>query len=272
MLGAAIFFGEPWRDPLHWVAVLSVLFLAALHGAAVRTGVALTAGWPEWLRRLPRALAGAQLVLLASGVALLVIGLVTGWSRVESLTRALHPGIAGGVLLVLLQLTLLPTLLVWSASYGLGAGFTLGTGSVVAPAATALGVLPGVPVLGALPPTGPGSAVQLWWLGAGVLAGAVAAWLMLRGGERRRFDQTSLLGGLAGLLAALLLVGLGWAASGDLGADRLAGLGPRLLPLLVMATTTMGLAGMIAGALIGLLRPRRAPQPVEPAEPEESAR
>ena len=53
--------------------------------------------------------------------------------------------------------------------------------------------------------------------------------------------------------------------AGRLGADRLAGLGPRLLPLLVMATTTMGLAGMIAGALIGLLRPRRAPQPVEPA-------
>jgi hypothetical protein len=37
---------------------------------------------------------------------------------------------------------------------------------------------------------------------------------------------------------------------------RLTDMGPRLFPLLVMAGTTMGLSGMIAGLVLGLI-PRR---------------
>ena len=188
---------------------------------------------------------------------MLVVGLVHGWDRVEALTRALHPGTAGGILLVVTQLTVLPNLLLWSGLYALGAGFTLGNGSVVAPAATSLGVLPGLPVLGALPAAGPGSTSQLWWLVAGALAGATAAWLALRGGAGTRIDRASLLGGAAGLAAALVLVGLAWLSSGDLGSVRLAGLGPRLLPLLVMSSTTLGLSGLITGAVVWALRRRR---------------
>ena len=54
-----------------------------------------------------------------------------------------------------------------------------------------------------------------------------------------------------------MFVGLAWAASGDLGNVRLAGLGPRLVPLLVMSGTTMGLAGMITGLVLGLVRRAR---------------
>ena len=72
-----------------------------------------------------------------------------------------------------------------------------------------------------------------------------------------RFDASSLVGGLAGVLAGLVFVALGWAAGGDLGVVRLTGLGPRLLPLLVMAGTTMGLAGLLTGLVLGLLRLRR---------------
>jgi hypothetical protein len=97
----------------------------------------------------------------------------------------------------------------------------------------------------------------LWWLAAGGLAGAVAAWVVLRTGGVRRFDTSSLIGGLAGLLGGAMFVGLAWAASGDLGTVRLAGLGPRLLPLLVMSLTTMGLAGLITGLVLGLISGRR---------------
>lgn len=253
---AAMFFGEPARAPGHVLAVVAVLFAAAYVGAARGSGTDLRQRWPHWLRGLPVAVGAAQLVLLGCGVAVLVVGLVLGWGRVEALTRSLEPGLTGGVLLVLAQLAVTPNAVVWSGSYALGAGFTLGNGSVVAPAATQLGVLPGVPLLGALPGAGPGGTPQLWWLAAGVLAGAVAAWLALRGGIGARFDQTSLLGGLSGVLAGATFVGLAWITSGDLGAAQLAGLGPRLLPLLVMATTTLGLSGLITGALIGLLRRR----------------
>jgi hypothetical protein len=54
-----------------------------------------------------------------------------------------------------------------------------------------------------------------------------------------------------------MFAAVAWAASGDLGAVRLTDMGPRLLPLFVMASTTMGLAGMITGLAIGLM-PRRA--------------
>jgi hypothetical protein len=69
-----------------------------------------------------------------------------------------------------------------------------------------------------------------------------------------RYDEASLVGGLAGLLGGLVFAGLGWATSGDLGSLRLAGLGPRMLPLVIMAVTTMGLSGMIAGLTLGLVR------------------
>ena len=68
-----------------------------------------------------------------------------------------------------------------------------------------------------------------------------------------RFDQASLAGGACGLLAGAVFAGLAWAASGDLGTLRLAGIGPRLFPLLVMAGTTMGLSGLITGLAFGLV-------------------
>jgi hypothetical protein len=173
---------------------------------------------------------------------------------VTALNQALNTGVAGGIALLLLQLAYAPNALVWSGSYALGAGFTLGGGSVVAPAATTLGILPGLPLLGALPTNGPGSVAELWWLAAGALAGAAAAWVVVRSRRPARFDLTSLVGGLAGGLAAVVFVGLAWATSGDLGTLRLADLGPRLLPLLVLAGSTMGLSGLIAGLVLALVR------------------
>ncbi|MGI3779413.1 MAG: cell division protein PerM [Janthinobacterium lividum] len=254
VLGAAIFFGQPWRAPGRWAAVVLVLLVAAWAGAGSRVGRPIGSSWPRAVSGVPRAVAGALGVLLLAGCAVLVLGLVSGWDRVVHLNAALGAGSAGTALLVVLQASVLPNALVWSGSYALGAGFSLGTGSVVAPAATSLGVLPGLPLLGALPAAGPGSTLQLWWLVCGAVAGALAAWIALRAGVTRRFDASTLLGGLAGVVAALVFTGLAWTTSGDLGSLRLTGLGPRLVPLLVMSTTTLGLSGLLAGAVIGVVR------------------
>lgn len=253
VLATAVFLGEPWRAPGRWAAVVLVLLVAAWAGAASRGGRPVGSTWPAALRGLPRAVAGAQVVLLVAGAGVLVLGLVTGWDRVVGLSAALQAGPFGTALLVLVQAALLPNALVWSGSYALGAGFSLGAGSVVAPAATSLGVLPGLPLLGALPAAGPGSTSQLWWLASGALAGSLAAGLALRSGAVRRFDACTLLGGLAGVAGALVFTGLAWTTSGDLGTVRLIGLGPRLLPLLVMSSTTLGLSGMLTGAVIGIV-------------------
>jgi hypothetical protein len=259
VLGVGAWQGQPWRDPLHWAAVIGVLGLAAVWGAARALGRRLTDGWPDWTRALPRAVLGAQLVLLVFGAALVLISLVRHLDRVTALHAALNPGVAGGIALLMAQLVVVPNVLVWAAAYALGSGFAVGTASVVAPAATELGILPGVPLLGALPGAGPGSPLLLLWLVAGALAGGLAAALVVRSRPGLRFDASSLVGGLTAILAALVFVALGWAAGGDLGVTRLTGLGPRLLPLLVMAGTTMGLAGLLTGLVLGLVRLRGRP-------------
>jgi hypothetical protein len=241
--------------PVRGLAVSALVAVAAAGWGSCRAlGCDLTAGWPAWARAVPRAVAGAQLTLLAAGAAALATGLVVHVDRVVALSESLDAGVVGGIALLLAQLAFVPNAVVWSASYALGAGFTLGQGSVVAPASTQLGLLPSVPLLGALPGSGAGEPVQLWWLAAGALAGAVAAWLVTRARPAARLDETCLVGGLSGVTAGLVFVVLAWATSGDLGAARLAGLGPRLLPLLVMAATTLGLAGMLVGLVVGLLR------------------
>lgn len=256
VLVVAVLLGQPWQAPAHWAAVIAVLAGAAAWGSSRELGQSLLPGWPAWLRSVPAAVLGTQLVMFTAGVAVLVTALWLHRDRVVALNQALDPGAAGGVALLVGQLAFAPNACVWAGSYALGAGFRLGTGSVVAPAGSDIGILPGLPLFGAMPATGPGSALLLWWLAAGVLAGAVAAWLVVRARPSARFDETSLVGGLSGLLGGLVFTGLGWAASGDLGTLRLADLGPRLQPLLVMAMTTMGLAGMLTGLLLGLVRRR----------------
>jgi hypothetical protein len=251
VLGVAALDGDPLAAVGHWLVVLAAIWLAAVLGAARALDQRLTETLPPWARAVPRAVAGAQLVMLLAGAALLASALIVHLDRVVALTKALDPGVAGGIALLVLQLAYAPNAIVWSGSYALGAGFTVGPGSAIAPAGTQLGILPGLPMLGALPANGAGRPEQLWWLVAGAIAGAVAAWIIVRGRPAARFDEASLVGGLSGLLAGLAFAGLAWAASGDLGSLRMTGLGPRLLPLLTMAVTTMGLSGMVVGLVLG---------------------
>jgi hypothetical protein len=252
VLMVAVLWGEPWRAPARWAVVIGAYFLAAWWGSS-RNLAPKRAEVPGWARTIPRAVLAAQLTMLAAGAAVLGTGLWIHLERVEALHEALHPGVAGAIALLLIQLAFAPNALIWSASYALGPGFSLGAGSVVAPAATQLGMVPGIPLLGALPSPGPGDLAQLWWLAAGAVAGAITCWVVLGSRPAARFDEASLVGGLCGLLAGAAFAGLAWAASGDLGTVRLAGLGPRLIPVLVMAGTTMGLSGLITGLAFGLV-------------------
>jgi len=254
VLAAAAWLGEPWQVPGRWAAVVAVLVLAASWGSSRRLGAARSSD-KAWV--ISRGVVAAQLAMLVAGSAVLITGLVVHLKRVEGLYEVLQPGVAGGIALLLLQLAFVPNALIWSASYALGSGFSLGAGSVVAPAATELGILPGIPLLGALPSPGPGDALELWWLAAGAPAGAIACWMLLAARPAVRFDEASLKGGACGVLAGLAFAGLAWAASGDLGTLRLTDVGPRLFPLLIMAATTMGLSGLITGLALGLLPRRR---------------
>lgn len=244
------------------IGAFLVAAVSGLVGAARVIGWELTAELPQWLRVVPKAVAAAQLVMIATSATVLAVALIRHHNRVEALHTGLDPGVLGGILLLGVQLLWLPNFIIWCGSWALGAGLQLGTGSIIAPSQTTTGLLPSIPVLGAVPAPGPGSGSALWWLASGAVAGGVAAWVVVAARRRARFDEVALVGGLSGMLAGLVFCLLGGLSSGDLGGNRLIDLGPRIPELLVMGPTVMGISGLLVGLVAGLTRsepPAEAP-------------
>jgi hypothetical protein len=266
LLAVALLAGGPWPALRAGTVMLVVVAASAAWGCCRARNSWPTDSWPAWSRAVPRAVAAALLLLFAGGAAVLATGLALNLDRVTTLLTALDAGIVGNIALLLGQLAYAPNAIVWAASYAIGPGFTLGDGSIVSPAATELGALPSIPMLAAVPDVGPGGVSHLWWLALGVAAGAVAATLVVLARPSARFDETSLVGALAGSLAGVAFTGVAWLTSGDLGTDLLAGLGPELVPVLVMSASTMGLSGAVCGAALGLWRRRPHRSRAEPAE------
>ncbi len=253
LMATALLLGHPFAAVRSAAVMSAVVAATAAWGAARALDCRPVDRWPAWSRTLPRAVLAAQLVMGSVGAAALVTAAIQQLGRIERLVQTLDAGLAGNIALLALQLAFAPNLIVWAASYTLGAGFSLGPASSVAPAGIEVGLLPAVPIFGALP-DGSGDGTHLWWLAGGVLAGAVAAAVVVVGRRAARVDETSLVGGFAGVLAGATFTGLAWLSGGDLGIARLIDLGPRLLPLLVLAVTTMGLSGMATGLVLGLVR------------------
>jgi hypothetical protein len=168
---------------------------------------------------------------------------------VVGLAESLSAGPAGGLALTALQLTLLPTVVVWAASWIAGPGFAVGAGSSVSPLGTTLGPLPSLPLLGALPHQVPPIALAV--VALPVVAGFVLA--VLLPGDRPHgaaaLATVAVAAGTAGLLLGLLAA----AASGAAGPGRLQTVGPD--PLQVGLAVA---AEVAIGVLLGLAcAPRR---------------
>ena len=259
VLGAAIFLGEPWRAPERWAAIVLVLLVAVV-GRSRRAGRA-----PPRVRLAPRGVGAAAGGRRRAGRPAADRGRsppprpgdrlgpgrrpqhrAAGRFGGHGAPRR-HPGVRAAERPRLVGLVRPRRRLQHGQRLGGGTGGDLAR----RPARPAAARRPARQRTRQHP-----AAVVA---ASGVVAGALAAWLALRGGTTRRFDTSTLLGGLAGVVSALAFTGLAWTTSGDLGTVRLTGLGPRLLPLLVMSTTTLGLAGMVTGAVTGVVRHLRRP-------------
>lgn len=196
-----------------------------------------------------RGAAIALLGLLAAGLLTTVGFLVAGLGHAGALMDQLDPGIIGGIVLTLLQLALLPTVSVWALAALLGGRFAVGVGTSISLGASSTGVLPALPLLAVLPQ--PGAAP--WWsyllLALPITAIGAGSMRVVRdvaGSDLR--TRAIAWGSYAGavVLGTVLLLGL---ATGQIGAARLADLGPHLgtaiLPLLGMVAGTLGLAILI---------------------------
>ncbi|WAJ33898.1 DUF6350 family protein [Arthrobacter sp. FX8] len=176
---------------------------------------------------------------LALAAALLAVDLFIHWNLVVSVYEALDAGPVGGAALTIAQLGFLPNLVVFALAWTSGAGFAMGVGSQVGPLGTAVGPLPSIPVLAAIP-SGPLDYAFVAMI-VPVLAGVMAGWWFLREGENH-FDEwlaikvharwftatvsTFALGALAGVAAGLLTLCLAWVARGSAGVGRLTAIGP----------------------------------------------
>nr|WP_237550770.1 DUF6350 family protein [Streptomyces sp. SID8354] len=174
-----------------------------------------------------RAAGAATLALLASGAALVLLGLALHPGRFADDLGQLAPDWAGRCTVLLLCLALLPNAAVWGAAYGLGPGFTVGAGTAVGPLATSpRPPLPHFPLLSGLPAPGPGS----WWqIAPALVVPASAAVLLARyaaGDGHRSWGRTAGTAAVAAVLCGVAMGVLGGLAGGALGEGTLVSFGP----------------------------------------------
>lgn len=174
-------------------------------------------------------------VSLLVGVSSLVFAVwaIAGRATSADIVTGLAPGIVGGIVLALAQLTLVPNLVAWSASWLIGPGFAVGEGTHFTAAGSEPGVLPSVPLLGALPGDGWTNGATAWAPALVVVLGVVAGVFVWRrlpddAGSPRWSDLALAVLALAGtagvLLGVLVAVASGAVGSGGLstvGADGL---------------------------------------------------
>lgn len=221
-------------------------------------------------RPIPEALAdGAVAVLrggsaataMVIGIAALVLALLIfgNYGAIISLYEQLQTGVAGGVALTIGQLAILPNLVVWLASWLVGPGFAIGTGSAVSPLGTALGPLPGLPLFGVIPPGG--YAFGLVGVVVPILAGFVTGVLLHARPGAHRIDGIRSIALTAlgiGVVAGVELGLLAWWSSGALGPGRLHDVGPNPWLVGAIAAGEVAVAAAIGLAAAGRVRPGRS--------------
>src|SRR5699024_1494423 len=163
----------------------------------------------------------------------------------SALFDQLSPGIVGGLVLTLLQLALLPLVAVWALTVLLGGTVGVGTSTGISLDGAETGVLPVLPMLGALP--GPADFPSAVWLlmilpMLPVGLGAVRLVRDVAHLERRERIIAWSAYPAAVVVVGLLLAGL---STGGIGDGRLVHLGPQMstlaLPLIGIVVVSTGL-------------------------------
>lgn len=204
---------------------------------------------PDVVRRAIRPAATGVGALLAIGMAVVVLLVVLRFGQVRHLHDELAAGVVGSIVLTLAQVLCLPNLGLWAVSFLAGTGFSVVEGASTTWTGSRSGLMPMVPVLGALPDPGafPG------WLPAlallPVAVGALIGWRSLRSLALLSTTRTKLLvTGTAVALAAGAVGLLDALAGGSLGAQRLSHLGAPAVPMTLALLVQLALgAGLVLG-------------------------
>ena len=238
-----------WRGVLGAPVLAALGCLVAMRGRLPADLVRLLARIPVSVRAGVRVGVFAGAALLAVAAATVIAAVVIGFSRVMDLHRALVPDGVSSVIIVLAQMLLFPTLVLWATGFLTGPGFAVGEGTSFSPTGIETGPLPVVPVLGALPePDGPAGSVGFVVL-LGVAAGALAG-LWLRRRHPAPLADTALAVVASVLTAALAIGVLAALSSGSVGPGRMAQVGPDAVAVGVAVAWQLALGAAITALLL----------------------
>jgi len=234
-----------------FVGGLVVSSVAGGAGVLVGSGQArrLLARMPAYGRSVLAGAAATLLLVLAASSFLVAGALITDFGTAATVLSRLHADGPGGLMYTVVGILFVPNAVVLGATYLLGPGFALGTGTVVSPTMVMIGPVPAFPLLAALPGDGATPAWTTGLLGAPVLLAAVAMVLVVRIAPVGRYDAGALRGLGAGLLAAVLLTLLAALAGGSAGPGRMSDVGADLWSVLLAACVSLGGGGLVGGVL-----------------------
>jgi hypothetical protein len=177
-------------------------------------------------------IATAALVGIA-GVAL-TVALIGNFATIVSLYEGLQGGVAGSMAITAIELLYMPVFVIWVASWLIGPGFAIGTGSSVTPLGSSLGPVPSIPIFGALPPAqlafgfiGLVVPIAVGFLAGYAVRGRTLSAFAFADGRRARLLRAVTPLGIA-ITGGVLLGGLAWLASGSIGPGRLVDVGPNI--------------------------------------------
>jgi hypothetical protein len=272
---------------VYGTALALAVSTAGLNVPALRAGLTMTlfglgagvagalweGGWPSrWAPLVPapvrdgvRTGAVAALLVVAAGAAATGLALALSAGVATDMMREYRTGVVGQAGLMLVCLVYAPNLAVWGASYLVGPGFVLGVGTTVSAGAVALGPVPALPVLAAVP-SRPLSAWSGTLLAVPLLAGMIAGWLLARRQSRTSAPRA---GAWARLLIPAVLAGpvagavLGLAAlasRGPVGAGRLTEIGAAAWPLAGISAAVVGAGVLVAAAAVKGMATRQNPR------------
>lgn len=206
---------------------------------------------------------GTTLATLVAGAALVfAVRLAFSYVAVVSISQQLQIDALGSLVLFMINLSYLPTMLIWVLSWIIGPGFSIGVGSSVSAVSTQLGPVPSLPMLGIVPYGSHSIALGLTLI---VVLGATASIFgVLRreniAGEGKPTLKTfSVMIASAVVMTSLVLAFVMWLGTGSMGPGRLVESGPN--PWLVAGIAAAEITvGFVFGAWLSVVDWERVAQ------------
>ena len=244
--------GTPGTSPSGPRVVLwSVLLCLAFGLTGIATGSGRAAIWAAHVRGWLRAACGTSLRILGTmlvvSTAVFAVALLVDFGTAVNVMSRLHTSAGEATVYSGLTATTIPNAVVYTASYLLGPGFAVGTGTLVSPSLVSLGPVPMFPLLAALPGNGPTPGWTTYLMVLPPLVAAVAAARAQRRLPTLRWEEGALRGCVGGVLAGVLLGILAALSAGAVGPGRMRDIGPDAMDVLVHAVTAFGIGGVIGG-------------------------